>query len=307
MKATDSNRVNMINAVIVLSDLPGSVTATSGISAYATVLGQVKTKMVLINGANIIGGGSTSGVTLDTKGLRKAMELIAMKCANATIGFANSTHNNTLKALVNISASKLAGTQKEDVDDVCEGIQNATAANIGGAITFGALATDPADLGSAIGLYRTASQKPRNAVISRSQAKKDVSRMVGEVVADLFVGQMDKMVDTLKVSNVGYWKSYKQAREIINLGSTTAKVRGSVKDELDVPKSNVRFSIFKTGTATLVTMVITDAKGKFNATNLPVGDFDFKWELDTYITVTETNVHIAAGKELQRRIVLKKV
>ena len=77
--------------------------------------------------------------------------------------------------------------------------------------------------------------------------------------------------------------------------------------EGDVPKSNLLFSIFKTGTVTLVMKVITDAKGKFNASGLPVGDFDFKWELNTYITVTETNVHIAAGKELKRKIVLKKV
>ncbi len=59
------------------------------------------------------------------------------------------------------------------------------------------------------------------------------------------------------------------------------------------------------GTDSIVKQVITDAEGKFSAAQLPTGDFDFRWELEGYMTVSEGNVHIAAGKELKRKIVMK--
>jgi hypothetical protein len=295
----------MINSTTTYAD--GNTAATSGISMFATVLGQVKTKMVLINGLNIIAGGTSKGVTLDTNALRTAMESLAAKCAAGTYGFGSSTSNNTLKALVNYKEYQLQGIKKEDVDDVCEKIQQATDTNIAGAMTFGVAATDPADLLIAINLYRTATQNPRNAIIAKSQANDNAVQMVGEIIKDLFEDQLDRMVETLKVSDNAYWKAWKQAREIIDLGSTTGKARGSVKTELDVPLSNVKFSIFNAGTTDLVKFVITDAKGRFNAPGLLPGNYDFKWELAGYITVTESNFKLSAGKEVQRKIVMKAV
>ena len=196
MKTRNSNRVNMINATITFSD--ANTAATAGILSYATILGQVKSKMVLINSLNQISDGTTTGVTLDTKVLRTAMSELALKCANATLAYANSIHNNTLAALVNYTESDLNRAKKEDVDDICEAIHDATNTNIAGASPFGVSASDVTDLQASIDLYRTASQNPRQAIISKSQAKKKVTNMIREVIDDLMVSQMDKMVNTLK-------------------------------------------------------------------------------------------------------------
>ncbi len=304
MKNENSNRVNMINANIIFCDV--NTTATSGIPAFAIALAAVKGKMVLINSFNQIGEGTTKGVTLDTNALRKQMTTLALKCANATLAFANSTNNNTLAALVNFSETKLNGLKKEEVDDVCQAIHDATDANIAGATNFGAAATDVTDLQASIDLYRVASQNPRQAIISKSQAKKQVGNMLREVIDDLLIKQMDKMVNTLKAANINFWTAYRQSREIIDLGTTTAKVRGVVLDVEDVPLKNVSFIILKTGTSEEVSKVFTDNKGKFNASKLAAGDFDFKFELSGYVTENETNVHISAGKELKRKIVMAK-
>lgn len=304
MKNENSNRVNMINSTIGISD--ANTAATAGIPSYATILGQVKSKMVLINSLNQIGSGTTKGVTLDTNLLRKTMSGLALKCANATLAFANSTGNNTLAALVNFSESKLNREKKEDVDDVCQGIHDATNSNIAGATNFGVVAADVTDLQAAIELYRIASQNPRQAIITKTQAIRQVGTMVREVIDDLLIAQLDKMVNTLKASNKTFFDAYKQAREIIDLGTTTAKVRGVVLDVEDVPLKGVSFTITKTGTAIEVAKVLSDNKGKFNASKLPSGDFDFKFELSGYVTESETNVHISSGKELKRKIVMAK-
>lgn len=303
MKTENSNRVNMINANITCCD--ANTAATAGIPSFVIILGSVKSKMVLINSLNQIAEGTTKGVTLDTNVLRKEMTALALKCANATLAYANSIHNNTLAALVNYSETKLNSLKKEDVDDVCEAIHDATDANFAGATNFGVIASDVTDLQAAIDLYRTASQNPRQAIISKSQAKKKVTKMIREVIDDLLVAQLDKMVNTLKTSNKDFFDAYKQSREIIDLGKTTAKVRGTVLDENDAPIKGVLFSITETGTGKKIGETQTDVKGKYGITKLPVGDFDFEWSKNGYITVTEENVHISAGKDLRRKIVME--
>lgn len=304
MKTENSNRVNMINANITFCD--ANTAATAGIPSFATVLGSVKSKMVLINSLNQIAEGTTKGVTLDTNVLRKEMTALALKCANATLAYANSIHNNTLAALVNYSETKLNSLKKEEVDDVCEAIHDATDANIAGASNFGVTPTDVTDLQAAIDLYRTASQNPRQAIITKSQAKKNVTNMIREVIDDLLLAQLDKMVNTLKTSNRDFFDGYKQSREIIDLGKTTAKVRGTVLDENDAPVKGVKFVISETGTGNIIGETQTDVKGKYGITKLPVGNFDFEWSKSGYKTVTEENVHISAGKDLRRKIVMEK-
>ena len=305
MKNVLSNRVNMINANITFCD--GNTTVTMSIPAFATVLAAIKAKMLLINSYNQIGDGTTKGVTLDTNALRKAMTTLGVKCANATLAFANSTNNNTLAALVNFSESKLNGMKKEDVDDTCQAIHDAANANLAGVTAFGITGIDVTDLLAAIGIYRVASQNPRQAIVTRSQAKLQAELMVGEVIAELLVKQLDKMANTLKATQIEFWRGYYQSREIINIGSTSAKVRGTVLDENDVPLRDVVFTIFKTGTTEEVKKVFTDIKGKFNAAKLLPGDFDFVFEKEGFKTVTETNVHISAGKELKRKVVMDEV
>lgn len=302
MNRKDTNRLNMVDSTVSYCDLNAADTA--GIPAFATTVTAIKAKLVLVNSLNQIGTGTSKGVTTDTNLLRKTMTDLALKCANATKGFANSTNNNTLKALVNFSKSKLDSYSKEDVDDVCEGIHDATNANIAGATNYGATATDVTDLQAAITVYRTATQNPRQAIISKSQAIKQAIQMVREVVSDLLVGQLDVMANTLLLSNADFVNGYHQAREVIDLGSSSAKVRGTVKDINDVPLKFVVFTIYETGTATKVAEVKTDIKGKYAATKLPAGNFDFAWTLSGYKTVKETDVHISAGKDLRRKIVM---
>jgi hypothetical protein len=222
MNTEDTNRLNMISAVITYC--LANVAATAGIPMFAGLLTAVQNRVALINGFNIVGGGTSTGVTLDTGALRKTMESIAYKCASATLAFANSTNNNTLKALVNLTESKLDRAKIQDIDDVCEGIGNAATANLVGAMSFGLLASDPTDLTAAIALYRIASADPRQTVITMNLAKQNAIDMVRSIIADLFKAQMDPAVNTLKLTNNNFWTGYFKAREIINLGAPKKKV-----------------------------------------------------------------------------------
>ena len=116
MDTKNNNRVNMIDTTTGFCD--ANTGSTSGIPAFALRLADVKTKRILMNALNQIGIGNTKGVTQDTNLLRLTMRKIAMKCANATIAFANFSHNNTLLQAVNFNKSKLDNLINNKTDSV---------------------------------------------------------------------------------------------------------------------------------------------------------------------------------------------
>ncbi len=303
MKTITSNRANMINTTLTYCG--ANTSATAGIPQFAIVLGQVGTKMVFVNTLNQISTGTTTGITLDTNDLRTTMVKIALKCSKGTLAYAKKNGNNTLAALVKYTKSTLNQATKEDVDDLCENIYDGTSANIVALADNGILPIDVADLRTSIDLFRIASQKPRQAIITRTQANEQIESIVRMVIDDLLIDQLDNLAGTLEISNPEFVSGYRQAREIIDLGSTTAKIRGTVLDINDVPLQNVEFSVFKAGTTELVKRVATDIKGKYSATPLPAGMVDLQWRLAGYETLTEANVKIVAGKEMQRKKVMK--
>lgn len=305
MKKRDNNRINMVNAVIGFCD--NHTADTSGIPAFANTLSAIKAKVVLVNSLNQIGSGDTKGVTADTNLLRQTMTDLALKCGSATLAFANVEHNNTLAALVNFTRNKLNKLKKEDVDDVCQGIKDATAGNIAGAMSYGVSASDVSDLQAAIDLYRQKVQSPRQAIISRSQAKKQVVAMVREVIDFLLEQQLDVMVNTLEVGNKNFCAGYELAREIIDLGTVHTKVKGDVRDVNDVPLVGVTFSVFEAGTTKLIAKVLTNKKGRYSVTKLPNVNFDLRWELEGFVTVSESGVHIKVGRIKQRKVVMEKL
>ena len=304
MDTKNNNRVNMIDTTTGYCD--ANTGSTSGIPAFALRLADVKTKRVLINALNQIGIGNTKGVTQDTNLLRLTMRKIAMKCANATIAFANFSHNNTLLQAVNFNKSKLDKLSKGDIDDACQAIHDAANDNIADVVNFGIVAGDVTDLQTAITVYRVSSQNPRQAIISKGEAISDSKNLVKEIVRDLFEGQMDKMANTLEETDNTFWKGYFRSRDVVDLGTTFAKVSGTVFTVLDAPLDGVTFSMFETGTENLVKEVKTDVDGKFKTGKVAVGDFDFKWEKNGYQIKTELNVHISAGKEVRRKLVMVK-
>lgn len=296
------NRFNMVNATITYCDNnPGP---TTGIVAFANALGVVKSKVILINTLNQIATGSTKGVTTDTNVLRKIMTDFALKCGNGCTAYANVTGNNTLKALVDIPERILNKLRKEEVDDKCQAIHDACNTNILALAAYNIVPQDLTDLQTAIDVYRAATQNPRYAIINKAEARRQSREQLDDIVKTQFEGIMDKIVNTLKAAQFNFWSGYYQARETIDLGHTTAKLRGTVLDAEDTPLRRAIIRIFETGTATLVAQGLTDTKGAYAIAGLPSGNFDFSWEKVGYISQTEEDVHIGPGKELRRKIVL---
>lgn len=302
MKTPDTNRVNMIRTTIIYCQ--SNTSATSGIPAFAPTLATSANKLLLIDQLDQLSVGTTTGVTLDTNALRKTMTEIALKCSGAVIAYATAINNNTLKAQVNFTKSDLDRMRKDEVDDACQTIHDVTNTNFGNVQNYGITATDVSDLQTTINLYRTSVQNPRQAIINRADANRQITELIRQIIDTLFKGQLDKMVVTLKTSNPSFHEKYFSSREIIDLGKTTGKLRGTVKDRPGNPISGAAIILRITSQTDIAYQTQTDTDGAFGIANIKPGNYDIEVSKTTFTTITETNIRFGPGKELQRKYVM---
>ncbi len=303
MKNSTTNLLNMIRATLLYCTNNAAITAL--IAAFAAAKTAIDNKMVLISQLEQIALGTSIGVTLDTNEIRTAMTNIAFKCCNALTAYAASVNNNTLLLKVNYTASDFTRFKKEEIEAICQTIHNEANTNLVAAGPFGYDATDVSDLQTAINLYGTSIQNPRQSVISKSLALVQIDSMVRDIIDRGFKLGLDKMTNTLKLSHPVFVTGYFKAREILNIGTTSAKIRGSVHNPLGTVLFGVRVYLTQSGQNTVILETTTDLNGKFSINHIPAADYDVHYQFEGYQSFTETDLHIPAGKEFTRNTTLQ--
>lgn len=300
-----TNKVTAANTVVAFCLTKPAQKATNPITAFSGVLLTVQNKLTLINGFDQIVVNGTSGVTLDTTNIRIAMVSIADKCANAVLAFANFTSNNTLAATVKYSPSALAKMSKKGITTVCQAIQKAASDNIGDAVNYGIILTDPTDLQSAIDLFSTDSTDPRQATIARKKAGQEIERLVKEIYAIQFKGLMDVMFNTLKAANKALVDTYYLAREIIDLGTTHTKLRGSITDPNLMPLFKALITLTAPGKSAILYQTLSLINGTFDIIAIKPGNYDITYSIEGFITQKQLDFHFKPGYETKHKIVLQ--
>ena len=115
---------------------------------------------------------------------------------------------------------------------------------------------------------------------------------------------MDKMVLTLKSTKPDFVNKYFDARKIIDLGTATGKIRGTVTNQDKKPLTGAILILRLTGQTTTVSQTKSDAQGNFSIANIKPGNYDFECSLSKFNTISETNIKFSPGKELKRKIIL---
>lgn len=305
MKKHESNRVNMIRATVQFCT--DNVAATAGIPAFAPAIALAKSKLGLIDQLNQTSMSKTEGVTLDTNKIRRAMSILSLKCSSSLSAFAHSSDNDALLQKIKFTLSELNNFKKEEVDDVCQFIHDEADANLSSITAFGLQATDVTDLQNAIDLYRNAIQNPRQAIISRSQANNRITELIREIIHDVFIRQIDPMVNTLVKSNPDFEESYFQARYILNLGKNHTKLTGKVTDLFGNPIPGVKVSVRETSSGLVDFETQTKSDGTFSITGISPGDEDLVFESPGFEPVKEQQVHFSPGVVVRKEIMLKAV
>jgi hypothetical protein len=278
----------------------------NGIPAIVTTKTAFSAKIVAIQAASQQQDSVITGISTDKQFLKTALVDITTPVASGVIAFASQTNNNELLEQVNFTRNDLLRTRDDLIGQRCQNIRDRANDNLVALAAYGITAPVLAVLQTAINNYVTKVPAPRSAQANKKATTTNVKNLFKETDKILKL-QLDKLLVQFKATNLNFFNAYTNAREIIDLGSTTAKVRGTVEDKEGVDLAGVTFVIRKSATGELVGQTNTKPNGSFGISNLLPGDYDFTWSFPTYQTKTESNVHVSAGKEVQRKITLLKL
>lgn len=197
-----------------------------GTPAIVTAAGEFKSAITLIGKARQTQETETKGVTEDKAQAREAAITKAVSVAAATFAYASVTNNNTLKEQVNYSPSELRGSRDTILADRLRVIFSSASVNAAALVDYGVQATDLAELDTLITAYEDVLQSPRTAIGARSTATQELEELF--VQADTILKeQLDKLMEIFRFTAENFYKQYKSARVIIDLG----KGGGSDSDE----------------------------------------------------------------------------
>ena len=230
----------------------------------------------------------------ETKGARKlnlidqTMEIIRRVVAYATV---NDLYE--LKEEVNYSTSELKRSADTVLRTICQVVNESATSVLTELDTYGVTQAMLDDQQTAIDDYFKEVTAPREGIISRKNAT--AALLVEFKTGDeILRKRIDKLVEMLKTTDVEAYKSYTNARIIIDLGKGKKNghyaIDGKVIDfETGMPLSGVAVSIVG---STIIVMTGTD--GIFNIPVNAMGEYVLRAEKEGYKALVEDEVIVGA-------------
>ncbi|MCU4163598.1 hypothetical protein [Carboxylicivirga caseinilyticus] len=164
----------------------------------------------------LIQQGKTTGASKQK--IKEEEEMIEETVQMAGCMFVYAQVNNIpdLQIKCAISSSQLGNMSDEDVKTTCLAIYN-EAAKLDGALTdYGKTPENIAQLKKEIDDFAALIASPRSAIVTRSQATRELARLITEN-NDLLRLKTDKLIEQFKTSNPKLYNTYKAARVIVDL------------------------------------------------------------------------------------------
>jgi hypothetical protein len=218
----------------------------------------------------------------ETKNAKKYL-LVArtMDVVRRTVAYATINELYELKQEVDYTHSYLIRCADTDLRTICQVVNGRATSVLNELGTFGVTKAMLDAQQDAIDDYFAEITKPREGIISRKNATTALKEEFRKA-DDIVYNRIDKLVAMLMTSDPEVYKSYMNARIIINLGRGKSNgelsISGRVIDfENGMPMGGVNVSIVGT-----TQVMMTDINGFFNIPVKTVGDYQVRGEKEEY-------------------------
>ncbi len=214
MNYKQRNKISMFRAVNTVF-----ITYPTELGTIPVLVGFIQTvgdNLAEIEEVLLIQQGITTGAgKLKTKEEDEMIEA-TVQMAGCMFVYAQMNNLPDLQVKCAISSSQLSVMSDEDVKTACLNIY-AEAARLNGALTdYGKTPEDIARLKKEIDDFAALIASPRSAIVTRSQATRELARLVTET-NDLLRLKVDKLMEQFKTTNPKLYNTYKAARVIVDL------------------------------------------------------------------------------------------
>ena len=149
------------------------------------------------------------------------MILETLKVSGAVMAWAEVEGNQGLAEEMNIAVSELQNYRDAVVAERCTGVHEVALANLLSLADYGLTAADTTSLKAAIDLYTGLLSRPRVLVTVRKSVGSEIELLVRDTMR-LLTRRMDRLMRMYEVSDPTFYRTYMNARIIIDLGGRSA-------------------------------------------------------------------------------------
>ncbi|MCU4156632.1 hypothetical protein J1N10_11650 [Carboxylicivirga sp. A043] len=186
------------------------------IPAFETIINEFYAALTEIDGVYQIQQGNTTGSTQLKQQAEKEMIDATVKLAAAMYVYAQIEGKPDLLVACKVSPSLLGAMSAEKLKITCTNVYT-QGAQLGDALVdYGQSVEDVSQLKNEIDEFATVIAAPRNAIVTRAQARQELDVLMKEA-NDLLRNKADKLIELLKASKPKVYNIYKAARVIVDL------------------------------------------------------------------------------------------
>ncbi len=215
MTDRQENKRSMYLAVQRVCNRDNSV--WSGLTAFAGAFGDFEDTITNIETQRLIQEGRTTGIAENKQKEEDEMIQKTTEVAASVYAYAADNDDNALMQKVNYSPSDLRRSRDTILKDICQLVHDETDKVVTNLADYGIVDTDLTDLQKEIDDFANIIAEPRTATGTRATATSQLVQLIIDGDSTL-KDRMDKLVEQFKTSDRRFYRSYKSARIIVDLG-----------------------------------------------------------------------------------------
>ncbi|MGQ8338635.1 carboxypeptidase-like regulatory domain-containing protein [Sunxiuqinia sp. A32] len=278
MNRKQENRFSMFLSVVDYCEK--DTTVTSSLPAFSSNFDLLKTTCTQIHAVSEKQATDITGTTLSKIEIRDQLSQLAADSSRKLSAYAKLTKNTKLLKEISFSEWELKQLPDTILADTCQLIYDRAQSNLASLSEYQISEETQTALQQAIDAYKLIMAQPRVEQVSKTQATRELSELFAE--GNEAIGNMDAVVEIIRLSEAIFYAGYRSARKIIDYGAGKLSLRAKVlNSQTGEPIPGVTVTFWKDGNLSKaeaseeVASVIkqTAEKGGFNIKDMDTGTY----------------------------------
>lgn len=299
MTAAQESRLNMYRSTQKhYTDNPAIVATIPAFATTSTVFNTMISAIISTAQQEDL---QTKGIAIDKSEARKNLCHLAADVAAPIFAYASSINDNKLKQQINFNYSDLLRSKDDELAPRIQNIIDTATQNIANLKDYGITAGILTTLQTTTDDFQAKVPTPRNSVAQKKTIRENLRKLFADG-DKLLKDRLDKTATGFKKDNPDFLSTYKANRVIVDPGTSTTTLKGTVKNAVNKKPVSGAAIVVSTGLKTT-----SNAVGTFQIKPVPAGKLTINVSAPNFKDAVIENVSVKLGQSTSITIELQPV
>ncbi len=299
MTAAQESRLNMYRSTQKhYTDNPAIVATVPAFATTATAFNTIISAIISTAQQEDL---QTKGIAIDKTEARINLCHLAADIAALIFAYASSINDNKLKQQINFTYSDLLRSKDDELAPRIQNIIDTATQNIANLKDYGITAEILTTLQTTTTDFQSKVPTPRNSVAQKKTIRENLRKLFADG-DKLLKERLDKTAIGFKKDNPDFLSTYKANRVIVDPGTSTTTLKGTVKNAVDKKPVSGAGIVVSTGSKTT-----SNAAGSFQIKPVQAGKLTINVSAPNFKDAIVENVSLKQGQSTNVTIELQPV